>query len=315
MRDMAKPTPDDPLPPEPQSLRRRRKGRIVRMRPAVQAIFLLIWAAPLAWINEHWGRVGRSIPSCVFHCYYAGGGLCPAASFSCPIGIMGQMAALGVVPWMAIGVIVLVGALAGSLTCGWACPFGFVQDLLARLPLPKLRIPNFLGYGRYIVLAVLVLALPYYMGLAGSPYEQQTMTTICNWCPAGAIEAGVPSTIHGLAYDKPAEVVSLKKAVIIVAFIVAAMVMFRPWCTILCPLGGMLSLFNRFSVFHLRFKRQACTQCNTCRSRCAYGVEVERKVNTTRCIRCLECTTCGAIEAALAKEKTSPPRHDDANHS
>ena len=76
----------------------------------------------------------------------------------------------------------------------------------------------------------------------------------------------------------------------------AAIVSFRPWCTVLCPLGGFLSLFNRGSLIHMRFDPAGCNECNLCRSRCPVGVKVERDINTSRCIRCTECTACGAIE-------------------
>lgn len=64
--------------------------------------------------------------------------------------------------------------------------------------------------------------------------------------------------------------------------------------------GGLLALFNRFSLLHLRFNAQACVECNLCRSRCAMGVKVDQAVNVTGCIRCLECAQCGALEPAFA---------------
>jgi ferredoxin-type protein NapH len=280
---------------------RSKPGRLrtaLRLRPIIQLAFLLFWAAPLGWFSAQLGRWGRSIPACVFHCSYAGGGYCPAASFTCPIGVMAQIVALGQVPLLSIGVIVLVGALVGSLVCGWACPFGFIQDLLAKIPVPKLHPPAWTSAGRYVVLGTLVLALPYMAGLAGKPYDQQELT-ICRWCPAGATEAGIPRTIQGAIEGRPDYMVSPKKAVIIVVFLLGSVFIHRPWCRMLCPLGGLLSLFNRFSVFHLRFKKAACTSCNTCRSRCDMDVHVDKHLNSSRCVRCLECTTCGAIEPAI----------------
>lgn len=309
MRDMANPNKNPPT----SSLSR----KILRVRYVIQTLFLLAWAAPLTWISQQLGKSGRSIPSCVYHCYYAGGAVCPAASLSCPIGIIGQLCALGVVPVLAIASIFIAGGLVGSLVCGWACPFGFIQDLLTHVPLPKVRIPAWMGYGRYFVLVLLVVALPYVMGLGGKPYEEQS-ATICSWCPAGALEAGAPNVVSGVikgdivANSNGLEskdgflYIGWRKAAIVGVFLVVGMVTLRPWCTIFCPLGGFLSLFNRISVFHLRFEHEACTQCNTCRSRCSYGVELDLAANTSRCLRCLECTTCGAISAKLAGASQPP---------
>ncbi|MCJ7543243.1 MAG: 4Fe-4S binding protein, partial [Phycisphaerae bacterium] len=99
------------------------------------------------------------------------------------------------------------------------------------------------------------------------------------------------------------EWMSAGKFVILGAFLLAAVLTYRPWCAVLCPLGGFLALFNRGSLLRLRFDPRACTECNLCRSRCAVGVTVDINVNDARCIRCLECTTCGAIRLSTALRK------------
>jgi polyferredoxin len=71
-------------------------------------------------------------------------------------------------------------------------------------------------------------------------------------------------------------------------------------------LGGLLALFNRFSLFHLRFKPSECVECNLCRSRCPMGVNVDQKVNVSGCVRCLECSTCGALEPCFAVPTPNP---------
>jgi ferredoxin-type protein NapH len=277
------------------TLSRRRQAWLPRIRPAVQAAFAVLWLWPI--------QAFQSLPGCVFHCYG-----CPWSSFACPIGLMANFAAaapnpsLAAAPLLLAGVLLVAGGLVGSLICGWMCPFGYLQDLLAHVPVPKIAIPNVLGHFRYVVLLGLVIALPWWLGAGhggkkGVPYEQQSVS-ICRLCPAGGIEAALPYSIRGLARGQGWKL-SHQRVVIITAFLAGSIIMFRPWCKIFCPLGGFLSFFNRVSIFHLRFKRQACYACNTCRSRCAMGVEVERHVNVTQCIRCTECTTCGAIYPSL----------------
>lgn len=260
-----------------------------RYRAWVQAGFLFVWLAPL-------GRFLHGIPSCVFHCY-----ACPLSSFACPVGLLCQWAAMlpawATAPWLLLGVLLAVGASVGSLVCGWACPFGFLQDLLGRLTKTKWQAPNWLGYTRYVVLVGLVLVLPWWYGTRGILFEDQAIS-FCRLCPAGALEAGVyyssSSLLSGQGWT-----MSWYKTVILVLFLASALMIHRPWCRIFCPLGGLLALFNRFSLFHLRFDPQPCVQCNTCRSRCAMGVKVDERVNTTGCIRCLECTTCGSLQPVL----------------
>jgi len=205
-----------------------------------------------------------------------------------------------------VGVLLLAGAIGGSLVCGWACPFGFLQDLLARVPVRKFQPPAWMSHGRYLVLIILVLALPMLLGWKGVPFDEQQVS-ICRLCPAGALEAGVPYSIKSLLAGQ-GWIMSWYKTAILVAFALSALLIHRPWCRLFCPLGGLLALFNRLSLFHLRFKAEECVECNLCRSRCAFGVRVDEKVNVSGCIRCLECTTCGAISPAFALPSRKPPK-------
>jgi polyferredoxin len=202
------------------------------------------------------------------------------------------------VPYLLIGLLLLVGAVAGSLVCGWACPFGLLQDLLAKITKPKISLPSWTGYIRYVVLIGLVILLPLVLGFNGIPFEKQAVS-ICRLCPAGALEAGLPYSAQSLLTGN-GWLMSGMKSAILVLFLAAALFIHRPWCRIFCPLGGMLALCNRFSLFHLRFNPKECIECNLCRSRCSMGVKVDQKVNVSGCIRCLECTTCGAIEPSFA---------------
>ena len=156
---------------------KRKAWPLARWRIWVQAGFLLAWLDPFL-LRMH------GICSPVFHCYS-----CPWATFACPIGILAQYGALHVIPFLAVGTLLIVGSLFGSLVCGWACPFGFLQDLVARIPTPKLRLPGWLGLTRYAVLVGLVFLVPYY-------YGEESPWFICRVCPAGALEAAVPYSVQ-----------------------------------------------------------------------------------------------------------------------
>lgn len=274
-------------PREPAELGR----KLSHVRPWVQTGFLGLWLAPV-------GRWLHGIPGCVFHCYS-----CPLSAFACPVGVLANYAALAPVVWevpyLLIGVLLVVGAATGSLVCGWACPFGFLQDLLGKIVPWKFSLPGWVGYTRYAVLVGLVIALPMILGYQGVPFDKQTIS-ICRLCPAGAFEAGLPYSIQSFMAGKGWLMSGLKTG-ILVGFFAAALLIHRPWCRLFCPLGGLLALFNRFSLFHLQFNPKECVECNLCRSRCSMGVKVDQKVNVTGCIRCLECTTCGAIEPCFAR--------------
>ncbi|MGD0411887.1 MAG: 4Fe-4S binding protein [Verrucomicrobiota bacterium] len=271
--------------------------KLTQWRPWVQAGFLGVWLAPA-------GRWLHGIPGCVFHCYS-----CPLSAFACPVGVMANYAALlpvaGEAPYLLIGVLLLIGAAGGSIVCGWACPFGFLQDLLGKITARKIGLPSWTGWVRYAVLAGLVIILPMILGYKGIPFDKQAVS-ICRLCPAGALEAGLPYSVQSLLAGQ-GWIMSGLKSGILLSFLAAALFIHRPWCRMFCPLGGLLALFNRFSLFHLRFNAPQCVECNLCRSRCSMGVKVDQAVNVSGCIRCLECTTCGAIEPSLALPRNAPP--------
>jgi ferredoxin-type protein NapH len=271
-------------------------SKLIGWRMWIQAAFVAVWLDPL-------GLRLHTICSPVFHCY-----ACPLATFACPIGVIAQFGALHVFPFIAVGLLVAVGAFFGTLICGWACPFGFLQDLTAKVPTPKFDLPKFTGYFRYVVLVVTVLAIPYFFG-EGHPLF------VCRVCPAGALEAAVPTMAGQAIAGQQVVWPNAIKITILVVFLIAIFFMKRPWCRVLCPLGAIFSLFNRISAFFLRFNADKCTHCDRCHKLCEYGIEPEKTPNDLNCIRCLECTKCNpdALNVASIFERT-PNKNDKPNN-
>ena len=162
--------------------------KILPYRLWVQMGFLLVWLDPL-------GLRIHTLCGPVFHCY-----ACPLALFGCPIGVIAQFTALHLFPYFAVGILVTVGIFIGSLVCGWMCPFGLLQDVAAKVPTPRFKIPRVLGYFRYVMLLGTVIAVPYFFG-EGHPLF------ICRLCPAGGIEKALPDVVSAAiaAHDPLAE--------------------------------------------------------------------------------------------------------------
>lgn len=258
-----------------------------RWRLWIQFGFLLAWLDPLL-LRMH------SLCSPVFHCYS-----CPLATFACPIGILANFGAVHMIPYVALGTLFIVGALVGSTICGWVCPFGLVQDLLAKIPTPKWQIPSWMGYFRYVVLLGLVGIIPYLYGEGHALF-------FCRLCPAGALEAAIPNTAGLAIAGKTIVWPSAVKLTILVAFLGAALFTWRPWCTVFCPLGAIYGLFNSVSLFFVRYDPEECNDCDRCRKLCRYRGPDERRGTTQRCIRCMDCMQCNALGVGtiFSKKKT-----------
>lgn len=250
--------------------------RLAQWRPWVQAGMLLAWLDPLA-VRLH------TFCGPVFHCYS-----CPLATFGCPIGVLANFSALHVFPFVVLGTLLAVGAVFGTLVCGWACPFGFLQDLMAKIPTPKFKLPAFLGWFRYVVLLGLVLAIPYFCGEGHAMF-------FCRLCPAGALEGAVPYMARQAIAGKEIPWPSTTKTVILAAFLVATLFTYRPWCSVFCPLGAIFSLCNRVSFLFVRFRAEDCTGCDLCRDLCHYRGPSQQRAGDLRCIRCLDCVRCRAL--------------------
>jgi len=249
---------------------------VARRRAWVQAAFLVIWLDPFL-LRLH------NVCGPVFHCYS-----CPLAFLACPIGVVANFSALHLFPFAAVGTLVAIGAIVGTAVCGWACPFGFLQDMAAKIPTPRFRIPAWAGYTRYLVLISLVVFVPYLWGEAHPLF-------FCRVCPAGALEGALPNTVRMYREGNGLVLPSTIKLAVLVAVLVGMLFAVRPWCKLFCPLGAIFAMFNRASVFVLRFRTDACRTCGQCDKMCRYGVLPNASVNNGRCIRCLECTRCSAL--------------------
>lgn len=100
----------------------------------------------------------KYIPEPVLNCY---GG--PLAVFACPLGSLQQMIGIKAIPWLVIGVFVVVGAFVGRAACAWMCPFGLWQDLLYKVRVGARarakRWVSFAAIGGIGALAVVLLAV------------------------------------------------------------------------------------------------------------------------------------------------------------
>jgi ferredoxin-type protein NapH len=269
---------------------RRAMAKLARWRVWVQLGFLFAWLDPLA-LRMH------TICGPVFHCYS-----CPLATFACPIGVLANFSALHMIPFAALGMLLVTGAVFGSFVCGWACPFGFLQDLIAKVPTPKFTLPAWTGIFRYVVLGVFVLAIPYLWGEGSSLF-------FCRLCPAGAIEGSVPNMVQAAAAGQPWVWPTATKITITLVVLVAMFFTWRPWCMLFCPLGAIYAMLNRVSLLYLRFHPDRCIECADCRSLCRDKQEAEGRIDGLRCVRCMECTKCRAVTVETVLTRIDRP-HD-----
>lgn len=239
------------------------------------------------WKGKIYTGTSKNLCLPVLNCYS-----CPGALGACPIGSLQVSAGCSTygISFYVLGFLALMGVLMGRLLCGFLCPFGFIQDLLHRIPLPKLKIPHepdkMLRFVKYLVLVFLVVLLPF---LAADSYGS-TVPYFCKFiCPAGTLEGGIPLVSMNKPLWAAVGLLFSWKVFVLVAVVLASIVIFRPFCKYLCPLGSFYALFNRFSFFRYTIDRSKCTDCGICSNICPMNVEPVKTPNHTECIRCGLC--------------------------
>ena len=220
---------------------------------------------------------------------------CPAAVMSCPIGAL-QMYIAGVkhsISLFVTGFLLSVGVAFGRFICGYVCPMGLVQDLLYKIKTRKVILKfNYARYVKYLVLIVFVMLLPlsvrHELSELGAPW-------FCKYiCPSGMIFGAMPllAVNHYLwQFTGTLFIFKLSIASIIIA---ASVLIYRPFCRILCPLGAIYALFNKIAFVKFKCDKEKCTDCGACAKACHIMLNPALQPNSPECVRCGNCTrACG----------------------
>lgn len=256
-----------------------------KKRTALQAIATLIQNANFKGFLEGKIYTGNTKSVCVpgLNCYS-----CPGAVGSCPIGsLQNALSAYKFkLPYYVVGLLIFFGTLLGRVICGFLCPFGFIQDLLHMLPFPK-KVRTFKGdkllrYLKYIILIVLVIILPICVKL--TPF-------FCKYlCPSGTL-AGILLALSDTTLFKVFGSLFAWKACILGLIVLTSLIIYRPFCKYLCPLGALYGPFNKISLIRMHFDQDKCTGCGSCSKACEMCVDPSKTPNHPECIRCGRCTS------------------------
>ena len=270
-----------------------------RKKNIIQALATLATNANLKGFFE--GRIytGNTKVACVpgLNCYS-----CPGAVGSCPIGSL--QAVIGSkkfsISYYVFGIMILIGALLGRLVCGLLCPFGFVQDLLYKIPTPKFKIPEKidrpLRYLKYAILLVFVILLPMFLtnqfGL-GAPYFCKLI------CPAGTLGGALPLLATNEGLRSTIGFLFFWKLSILIVIVALSIFTYRPFCKYICPLGAFYSFFNKIGFYKMEFVPDKCVNCGLCEKSCKMDINVTANPNSLECIRCGACTAACRHDALV----------------
>ena len=217
---------------------------------------------------------------------------CPGALGACPIGALQAelVSPHHKIAFYTVGFFLLFGSVFGRFVCGWLCPFGLVQDLLYKIPFPKKR-KNLPGHRilikiKYVILAVFVILLP----LTVLDIVGQGSPWFCKYiCPEGTLMAALPLLLKNDLLRDAAGGLFFWKLCLLVIILLAAVLIYRPFCKYLCPLGAIYSFFQPIALYRYELQEEKCTHCGRCQKVCKMDIRVWEIPNSPECIRCGDC--------------------------
>jgi len=196
---------------------------------------------------------------------------------------------------LALVFFVVLAVIGNKLICGWACPFGALQELVYSLPLlRKMKrwkapfwLTNTIRGGLFFVM------LLFLFGIVGG----RKGFVIYHYLN--------PFNLFSLDFDHWLMLVT------VVVFLVLALLIYRPFCYLICPFGFLSWIVERVSLTRVKIDHEKCTECGLCIKACpsqaAKDIVADKlfAADCFSCARCLNVCPQDAIRYGFVFSKTS----------
>lgn len=213
----------------------------------------------------------------------------PVKVFDVQVIAVIQSVLLGSTAAIVISVILfLITLLLGRVYCSTLCPLGIYQELLMFLFRPfykKRKKTEVQGHwsGAYVIAAILF-----------GTFWGGTAVLMRMFEPYSVAGNALSGAWYGVGF--------------IVALAVLVFFKKRFFCTHLCPVGTVLGLISRYSLFKIRIDANKCKLCSLCAKVCPVGcIDFEKHdVHNEMCIKCFKCLgncSYGALRYGLAQKE------------
>lgn len=191
-------------------------------------------------------------------------------------------------PMMVTLAVILFLTLVGpKLFCGWVCPVGAVQELIAMLA-DKLGIKR-RKWNFRTTNAVRVGFLLLFVFLSGTAI----LHTVQNGQVIPLASYDYINAFHGFEIALQATV--FDTIIHFLPFLLTlgfAFMFYRPFCYLVCPIGLLTNLVEQFGLFRVVARRPACTDCGACSAKAPCPTVPEILKDAAFRPDCFSCTVC-----------------------
>ena len=174
--------------------------------------------------------------------------------------------------------IVLLTFLFGRLYCSIICPLGILQDILSGIG--SMFKKNRFHWRRSIKWLRAVVCVAFFALICCG------MIAVAGWIePYGTFGRMVTAATEGNSLTIAAA------AALFVIIAVMALVGGRLWCNTVCPVGTILGVLSKYSLFRPVIDTSKCNGCTLCSRKCKASCinPAEHRIDYSRCVVCFDC--------------------------
>ena len=171
---------------------------------------------------------------------------------------------------------VILAIVGNKMICGWACPFGALQELIYSLPIfrkiKQKKLP--FVWTNAIRAGLFLTTLLFLFGIIGG----RKGTVIYHYVN--------PFNLFNLDFE------SLSILLTVIITLVGSLIIYRPFCQLICPFGFISWIAEQFSINRVRIDKDKCTQCGACIKACPLEAAKGRAAGNRLPADCFSCARC-----------------------
>ena len=177
---------------------------------------------------------------------------------------------------IAFGFFIILAVIGNKMICGWACPFGALQEIIYSIPIlrriKQKKLPFILT--NTIRAGLFLFTLLFLFGIIGAS-KGFVIYHYVN-----------PFNLFNLDFE------SLSILLTVIIALGGAFIIYRPFCQLICPFGFISWIAEKFSIFRIRIDKDKCTQCGACIKVCPLEAAKGRVAGNKLPADCFSCARC-----------------------